>query len=32
MKDGNIHGEGNVWSTAEKQKKIYRFDVCFGFE
>ena len=23
MKDRNIHGESNVWSTAQRQKKIY---------
>ena len=27
-----IHGDSNVWSTAQKQKTIYRFDVHAGFE
>ena len=26
MKDREIHGESNVWSTAKRQKKICRFD------
>ena len=25
MKERNIHGESNVWSTAQRQKDIYRF-------
>ena len=29
-KDRKTHGEGNVWSTAQRQKKIYRFDVYDG--
>ena len=32
MKDRKIHGESNVWSTAQRQKKIYKFDVHAGFE
>ena len=32
MKDRKIHVEGNVWSTAQRQKKIYGFDVHVGFE
>ena len=31
-KDRKIHGESNVWSTAERHKKIYRFDVRVRFE
>ena len=31
-KDSKIHCESNVWSAAQRQKKIYRFDVCVGFE
>ena len=31
-KDRKIHSESNVWSTAERQKTIYRFDVDVGFE
>ena len=27
MKNIKIHGESNVWSTAQRQKKIYRLDV-----
>ena len=27
-----IHGESNVRSTAQRQKKIYRFDVDIGLE
>ena len=27
-----IHGESNVWSAAQGQKKIYRFDVHAGLE
>ena len=30
-KNGDIHGESNVWSTAHRQKKIYGFDVHVGF-
>ena len=32
MKDRKIHGESNVWSTVQRQKKIYRFDVHAEFE
>ena len=32
MKYRKIHGESNVWSAAQRQKKIYRFDVHAGFE
>ena len=32
MKDRKIHGESNVWSTAQRLKKIYGFDVHAGFE
>ena len=32
MKDREIHGESNVWSTAQRLKKIYRLDVHAGFE
>ena len=28
----NIHGESNVWSTVQRHKHIYRFDVHAGFE
>ena len=31
-KDRDMHGESNVWSTAQKLKMIYRFDVHVGFE
>ena len=31
MKDREIHGESNVWSTAHRQEMIYRFDVHVGF-
>ena len=31
-KDRKIHGESNVWSTAPRQKNIYRFDVNVGSE
>ena len=31
-KDRKIHGESNVWCTAQRQKKIYRFDIHAGFE
>ena len=27
-----IHDESNVWSAAQRQKKIYGFDVHSGFE
>ena len=30
MKDRRIHGESNVWSTAQRQIKIYGFDVHVG--
>ena len=32
MNDMKIHGESNVWSTAQLQKKIYGRDVYVGFE
>ena len=32
MKDRDIHGESNVWSVAQRYKKIYGFDVHSGFE
>ena len=32
MKDREIHDERNVWSTAQRLKKIYGFDVHVGFE
>ena len=32
MKDIDIHGEHNVWSTAQRQKNIYGFDVHAWFE
>ena len=32
MKDRKIHSESNVWSTAQRHKKIYRFDVHAGLE
>ena len=32
VKDRKIHGESNVWSTAQRQKKINRFDVHAGLE
>ena len=32
MKDRKIPGESNVWSTAQRQKKIYRYDVHAGFD
>ena len=32
MKDIGIHGDSNVWSTAQRQKKIYEFDVHAWFE
>ena len=30
-KDRKIHGESNVWSADQRQKKIYGFDVHFLF-
>ena len=30
--DRKIHGESNVWSTAQRQKQIYGFDVYAGLE
>ena len=27
-----IHGDSNVWSIAQRQKNVYRFDVHVGFE
>ena len=32
MKDRMIHGESNVWSTSQRQKRIYGFDIHVGFE
>ena len=32
MMDRKIHGESKLWSAAERQKKIYGFDVHAGFE
>ena len=32
MSDREIRGESNVWSTAERLKKICGFDVHAGFE
>ena len=32
MKDSIIHGESNVWSAAQRHRKIYGFDVHVGFE
>ena len=32
MKDLMIHGESNVWSAAQRQQKIYGFDVHARFE
>ena len=32
MKDRKIHGECNVWSSVQRQKKIYRFNFHVGFE
>ena len=32
MKDGEIHGESNVWSTAQRLKNIYGFGGHVGFE
>ena len=32
MKDREINGVNNVWSTAQRLKKIYRFDVSVVFE
>ena len=29
-KDRKIHGESNVWSTAQRQKKINGFDIDVG--
>ena len=31
-KDRNIHGESNVWSTAQRQKKNDGFDNYIGHE
>ena len=31
MKDREIHGESNVWSTAQIHKKIYGIDIDVGF-
>ena len=27
MKNRMIHGESSVWSTVQRSKKIYRFDL-----
>ena len=32
MKDREIHGESNVWSTAQRHRKISAFDVHAVFE
>ena len=32
MKNRNIHGKNNVWSTAQRQKMTYGFDINIGFE
>ena len=32
MKDRKIHDESNMWSTAQRQEKIYQLDVHAGFE
>ena len=32
MKDRQIYDESNVWSTAQRRKKIYGFDAHVGFE
>ena len=32
LKDRKINGESNVWSAAQRQKKIYRFDVDAGLD
>ena len=32
MKDREIHAESNVWSVAQRNKKIYEFDVHAGFQ
>ena len=32
MKDKEIHGEGNVWTTAQRQKETKGFDVVVGFD
>ena len=32
MMDRDIHGESNIWSKAQRQKKINRSDVNVGFE
>ena len=31
-KGRKIHGESNVWSTAQRQKKIYRLNVLAGLK
>ena len=31
-KGREIHGKNNVWSAAQRLKKIYGFDVHAGFE
>ena len=31
MKDRKIHGESNLWSAAQRQKKVYRFEARVGF-
>ena len=30
MKDRDLHGDSNAWCTAQRQKKIYGFDVHVG--
>ena len=32
LRDGKIHGESNVWSTAQTEKKIQGHDGDVGFE
>ena len=32
MKDRNIHSVSNMWSAAQRHKKIYRFGVNVWFE
>ena len=32
MKDRKIHGESNVWSATQRQKKIHIFDGHAGCE
>ena len=32
MNDTVINGESNVWSTGQRLKRIYRFDLRVGFK